>query len=124
MPIYEFMCQNCCKKSSFLIRNPAAPFRLECPFCGGSNLSRTISSFAYHKSLKTVWEESGEPTMYPGEDYCKDPRNIGRWAEKKFQEMGEEMPSQLEETIQAAREGELPESLKDLKGASPTASYY
>ncbi len=123
MPIYEFMCQNCCRKSSFLIRSSSASFSPECPFCGGTNLSRTISSFAYHKSLKTVWEESGEPTLHPSDDYYKDPRNIGRWAEKKFQEMGEEMPSQLQEKIQAARDGELPEPLKDLKGASPTAAY-
>jgi len=124
MPIYEFMCQSCRKKSSFLIRNPLASFSPKCPSCGGSNLSRIISSFAYHKSLKTVWEESGEPTMHPSNDYYKDPRNIGRWAEKRFKEMGEEMPSQLQEKIQAAREGELPEPLKDLKSASPTASYH
>jgi len=33
------------------------------------------------------------------------------------------MPSQLEEEIQAAREGVMPEPLKDLQSASPTASY-
>jgi len=46
--------------------------------------------------------------------YYKDPRNIGRWAEKRFQDMGIEMPSSVQETIQAAREGELPKPLKDL----------
>lgn len=123
MPIYEFMCQNCRKKSSFLVRNPLDPFSPKCPICGGSNLSRTISCFAYHKSMKTIWEESGEPTMHPSDEYYKRPENIGRWVEKKFQEMGEEIPSQVQETIQAAREGEFPEPLKDLKGASPTAAY-
>jgi hypothetical protein len=62
--------------------------------------------------------------MHPSDDYYKDPRNIGRWAEKKFQEMGEEMPSQLQEKIQVAREGVLPEPLKDLQSASPTAAYH
>ena len=61
--------------------------------------------------------------MHPGEDYYKDPRNIGRWVEKKFQDMGQELPSQIQERIQAAREGVLPEPLKDLEGASPTAAY-
>jgi len=73
--------------------------------------------------LKGVWEESDEPTMHPGEDYYKDPRNIGRWVEKKFQDMGQELPSQIQEKIQAAREGVLPEPLKDLESASPTAAY-
>jgi len=123
MPIYEFVCQNCHRKPSFLIRNLSTSFTIKCPFCGSTNLSRAISSFAYHKSLKTVWEESGEPTMHPSDDYYKDPRNIGRWAEKKFEQTGEEMPSQLKEEIQAAREGALPEPLKDLQSASPTAAY-
>lgn len=47
-------------------------------------------------------------------EYYKDPRNIGRWAEKRFQDMGMEMPDNVKETIQAAREGELPKPLKDL----------
>jgi hypothetical protein len=82
-----------------------------------------ISGFSYHKSLKTVWEESGEPTMHPGDDYYKDPRNIGRWVEKRFQDMGQELPSRIQEQIEAAREGVLPEPLKDLESASPTAAY-
>jgi len=123
MPIYEFICQNCHKKQSFLVRDISTTFTPECSFCGSTNLSRSVSSFAYHKSIDTVWEESGEPTMHPSEDYYRDPRNIGRWAEKRFREMGEEMPPQLQEKIQAAREGVLPEPLKDLQNASPTAAY-
>jgi hypothetical protein len=61
--------------------------------------------------------------MHPGDDYYKDPRNIGRWVEKKFQDMGQELPSQIQEQIQAAREGVLPEPLKDLESVSPTTAY-
>jgi putative FmdB family regulatory protein len=123
MPIYEFICQNCRRKLAFLVRDISAPFAPKCSSCGNTNLSRVISGFAYHKPLKTVWEESDEPTMHSGEDYYKDPRNIGRWVEKKFQDMGQELPSQIQEKIQAAREGVLPEPLKDLESASPTAAY-
>ena len=121
MPIYEFICQNCHRKSSFLIRDTSDPFAAKCSFCGSADLSRSISSFAYHKSLKTLWEESGTPE-HPSEDYYKDPRNIGRWAEKKFQEMGQELPPQIKEEIQAAREGVMPEPLKDFQSASPSAA--
>jgi len=124
VPIYEFVCQNCHRKASFLVRDITASFTPKCSFCGSTKLSRAISSFAYHKSLKTIWEEGGEPTMHPSADYYKDPRNIGRWAEKKFQEMGEELPPQIQGSIQAAREGVLPEPLKDLQSASPTAAYH
>ena len=46
-------------------------------------------------------------------DFYKDPRNIGRWTEKKFKDMGVDMPSELKQEIDAAREGELPESLTE-----------
>jgi len=123
MPIYEFICQNCHRRLSFLVRDISVPFAPKCSSCGNTNLSRVISGFAYHKPLQTVWEESGEPTMHPSDDYYKDPRNIGRWVEKKFQDMGQELPPRIQEKIQAAREGVLPEPLKDLGSASPTAAY-
>jgi len=123
VPIYEFICHDCRGKTSVLVRSISEPVSPTCRFCGSANLSRVVSGFAYHKSLETVWEESGEPSSHPSNDYYKDPRNIGRWAEKKFKEMGEEMPSQLKEEIQAAREGVMPGPLKDLQSASPTASY-
>jgi len=62
--------------------------------------------------------------MTPCQDYYKDPRNIGRWVEKKFKDMNMELPSEIQQKIQAAREGELPEPLKELKSASPDASYH
>ncbi len=123
MPIYEFVCQNCRRRLSFLIRYISGPIAPKCSSCGSTNLSRIISGFAHHKSMKTVWEDSGEPTMNPGDDYYRDPRNIGRWAEKKFHDMGQEIPAQIREKIQAAREGVLPEPLKELGSASPTATY-
>ncbi len=118
------MCQYCSRKASFFVRDVSAPFTPECSFCGSTSLSRAVSSFAYHKSLQTVWDESGEPTLHPSDDYYKDPRNIGRWVEKKFQQMGQELPSEVKQQIQAAREGEPPEPLKDLQSASPTTAYH
>jgi len=72
-----------------------------------------VSTFAYHKSTKDVHEESGEPSMMSGPDFYKDPRNIGRWTENKFKEMGIDVPPEVQEEIDAAREGELPDSLTE-----------
>ena len=123
MPIYEFICQNCQKRLAYLVRDISTPFAPKCSSCGNTELSRVVSGFTYHKSLNTVREESGEPTMHPGDDYYRDPRNIGRWVEKKFQDIGQELPSPIQEQIKAAREGVLPEPLKDLESVSPTATY-
>jgi hypothetical protein len=64
--------------------------------------------------MKTIHEESGEPQMFSSPDYYKDPRNIGRWAEKRAEQLGLEIPDQAQEMIQAARQGEMPEPLEDL----------
>ena len=113
MPIYEFLCQNCSTLSSIMVKSVSAPLTARCSACDGGDLVRVVSRFAYHKSMQTVWEESGEPKRSSGPDYYKDPRNVGRWTEKKFKEMGLDMPDSIKEEIQAAREGELPKSLKD-----------
>jgi putative FmdB family regulatory protein len=123
MPIYEFVCNSCSQRLSFLVRDATASFLPECSSCGGKSLTRAVSGFAYHKSLTTVWEQSGEPGVRPSDEYYRDPRNVGRWTEKRFHDMGLELPSQVDEQIRAAREGVLPTPLKDLESASPTAAY-
>lgn len=112
MPIYEFRCPKCNKRSTILIRQSS--ILPVCPHCGSDNLTRLISSFAYHRSIQSVHESSGDPDK-PSPDYYKDPRNIGRWVEKRFQEMGMDMPPEVQQTIQSAREGQLPDSVKDLQ---------
>ncbi|MFC1944207.1 FmdB family zinc ribbon protein [Chloroflexota bacterium] len=114
MPIYEFLCNDCHKRTSLFVKSITTHVAQICPSCGGP-LSRCISGFAFHKSLKTVHEAAGDPELLPtNPDYYKDPRNIGRWAEKRFSELGVDMPSQAQEMIAAAREGEMPDSVKGI----------
>jgi len=112
MPIYEFKCQDCDRLTSIFVRTPSAEYEAVCRHCGSRKLSRVISGFSYHKSEQTVLQEYGAEPKRP-EDY-RDPRQIGRWVERKFEEMGEDVPERTRKMIDAAREGEMPEPLKDL----------
>lgn len=114
MPVYEYICQACKRRTSVFVRKIGQEVSPVCASCGGRDLSRAFSSFAYHKSMATIHEESGSPDT-AGPDYYSDPRNIGRWTESKFEQYGMEMPSQVKEMIQSAREGELPAPVKDLQ---------
>lgn len=114
MPVYEFQCNQCKQRVSLFIRTISECTVLQCPICGGDDMTRLLSNFAYHRSMKSVHEESGD-VDHPGADFYKDPRNIGRWTENKFQEMGMEVPSNVQQMIQAAREGEMPAPIKDLQ---------
>jgi len=122
MPIYEFRCNGCQRKVSLFVRSITDFLSPECPHCGDRQLARVISRFAYHRSEPTRLEEAGPPQPYGGPDYYKDPRNIGRWAEHRLKELGMDMRSEeygetfseVREMIDAAREGEMPEPVKDL----------
>ncbi len=112
MPIYEFFCPNCQRKLSIFVKSIAAYTEATCPYCGSGELVRLMSNFGISRTIKSVHEEFSNPNS---PDYYKDPRNIGRWVEKKFREMGEEVPSQVREMIDAAREGEMPGPVKELQ---------
>lgn len=118
MPLYEFSCRSCGRDFVELVRSLSSDFKVACPACGGSELQRKVSSFAIRQSESTRLEKSGDPEK-PGPDFYKDPGNIGRWTEKKFKDMNIEMPSHLRDMIDASREGQLPDSMKDLK-SGPT----
>lgn len=51
MPIYEYRCRGCNRKSDVLWRNFSPPDTVECAGCGGNDTIRVISTVALHKSL-------------------------------------------------------------------------
>lgn len=111
MPIYEYSCKSCKRLTSQFVRNPDRETVPACQHCGGKT-ARVFSKFAHHKSEARVLEEYGEMPR-SAEEY-RDPRQIGRWVEKKFDDYGMDLPDGAREMIDAAREGELPDAVKDL----------
>lgn len=112
MPIYEFKCRDCGKLNSVFTRSVNIDVNAKCEKCGSKKLERTLSKFAHHKTEADILRDYGsEPKRL--EDY-KDPRQIGRWAERKFDEYGVDMPDEARKMIDAAREGEFPDPVKDL----------
>src|SRR3970040_303354 len=112
MPIYEYKCRKCGRLTSVFLRSAGSPTETRCEAWGSRSLERAISAFAYRRSESSVLADYGaEPKRL--EDY-KDPRQIGRWTERKFQEFGVDMPKEAREMIDTAREGESPAPVKDL----------
>ncbi len=112
MPIYEFTCKACGRLTSVFLKSMDAEVRAACSHCGSKKLARALSRFAYHKSEQRVLEEYGSEPR--GIDDYKDPRQIGRWVERKFDEYGMELPDKAREMIDAAREGEMPAPVDEL----------
>jgi len=114
MPIYEYRCAACGRVTEAFHRDLAKAKPPACEHCGSRKTSRAISRFATPKTEAQVLEQYGTPEPGAGPDAYKDPRQIGRWAEKRFEEMGVEMPQEAKRMIDAAREGDLPDPVKDL----------
>lgn len=57
MPVYEYACMDCEKLVSLLVKRVSDDAPPACPDCGGSNLRRLLSRFAFHKSLLSKLEQ-------------------------------------------------------------------
>ena len=51
MPIYEYQCQSCRRKTSLLWRNFSPPDSTTCRSCGSEETARVVSTFSFHRSL-------------------------------------------------------------------------
>jgi putative FmdB family regulatory protein len=56
VPVYEYACLDCKKVVSVLVKR-AADDGPPCPECGGRNVRRLISGFAFHRSMLSKLEQ-------------------------------------------------------------------
>lgn len=111
MPIYEYRCQKCERVSSVFVRSVKAELKPKCEHCGSMRMKRLMSRVQRTKSTQDVIDEYG--TSAPGQG-IEDPRQIGSWVERRFEEYGMDVPAETREMIDRAREGDLPDELGSL----------
>jgi putative FmdB family regulatory protein len=111
MPIYEYRCRPCGKLSSFFTRSINSALEPVCGHCQSREMVRRMSSFAMGKTLRSVHEQHPMGSGPSSPDFYSDPRNIGRNVEESFSRFGVEMPNSVRESIDAARQGEMPKGL-------------
>ena len=68
MPIYEYRCDACGKRSSALLPSYSSPDPA-CPHCGKSALKRLVSTFATARSGDDGGDDFGSDEMGDGEDF-------------------------------------------------------
>lgn len=112
MPIYEYRCGDCGRISSFFTRSVNTALEPRCNHCDSRRMQRRVSTFGMVKSTQSVHQRYPSAAGGPSPDYYSDPRNIGRYVEESFARYGIDMPESVRETINAAREGELPKGLE------------
>ncbi|HSA60942.1 MAG TPA: FmdB family zinc ribbon protein [Nitrospiraceae bacterium] len=107
MPIYEYLCQDCRKRSSILVLNLRNPPPVSCCLCGSSKLDRLLSRFAAPKSEEARLESLADPGNFGGLDE-NDPQSYARMMKKMGEEMGEDVGDDMEAMMdQAGDEGDI-----------------
>jgi putative FmdB family regulatory protein len=114
MPIYEYKCSDCARITNVFVRSVSSAVpEVKCEHCGSAEVARAVSTFGIGRTVSQVMDDYGDPGRDPGAQY-RDPRQIGSWAERKFDEYGMEMPKEARELINSAREGQFPAPMDDL----------
>jgi len=114
MPIYEYLCLECGHTTDVFQRVSNKVNEVLCKNCTSSAVTKIPSGFSTPQTDQQVMERHGAPGPGSGPETYRDPRQIGRWAESRFAEMGMEIPSETRKMIDAARDGHLPEQIDSL----------
>jgi putative FmdB family regulatory protein len=90
MPIYEYQCRDCHKRSALLVLNARDPAPASCRHCGSAHVDRLLSRFAAPKSEEARLESLANPDSLGGLDE-NDPQSVARFMKKMGEEMGEDV---------------------------------
>lgn len=104
MPIYEYQCNDCGRRSSFLVLK-GDEFRPVCKGCGGSRLTKLISRVAYLRSDEDRLERLADPSRLGDVDE-NDPRSMARWMKRMGKELGEDVGEDFDQMVEEAMEEE------------------
>ena len=107
MPIYEFECRSCHRKTTSLVLVRERVSEVRCKHCGGADLERLWSRFASPKSEDARLESLADPTALSGLDES-DPRSVAKFMKRMGAEMGEDMGEDIEQAIEEEMAGGKP----------------
>ncbi len=98
MPIYEYRCQRCGKKSDIFFRTFSAVTDARCPHCDSEQVDRLVSRVSFLKSWGSSldWMPSGESLYDVDED---DPQAMEGWLRRTRQEMGTDLGDSFADTM-------------------------
>jgi len=112
VPIYEYLCQDCRRRVSILVRSISNPGKPICPRCGGEHLERLMSRFARVRSEDDRLDALADPSSFGDLDE-NDPKSVARWAKKMGGELGEDLGEDFDQMMEEAIEEEASGKTKE-----------
>jgi putative FmdB family regulatory protein len=100
MPLYEYRCRDCKKRSTVLVLNLANQPSVACSHCKSARVERIMSRFASPKSEEARLESLGDPSKLAGLDE-NDPKSMARFMKTMGEEMGEDLGDDFSEAMES-----------------------
>jgi len=104
MPIYEFECLDCHRKTTALVMVRERINEVRCKKCGSANLEKLFSRFAMPKSEESRLESLADPSAM-GDIDENDPASVARFMKKMGREMGEDLGEDIDQAIEEEMAG-------------------
>ena len=111
MPIYEFRCHRCRRRTSVFTRSIGGPVKAVCSHCGSRDMSRLVSRVAVLHSEDDTFAGLDESSLADVDE--NDPRSMARWVRRMSRQMGEPMDAETETELERMEAGEMPEDFGD-----------
>ena len=90
MPIYEYLCRKCKRKSEIITFRVSEDVPVECRHCGSGDVFRVPSRVRVRMSEETRMERLADPSRLGGLDE-NDPKSMAKWMKSMSSEMGDEL---------------------------------
>ena len=105
MPIYEYRCPACRKRTSVFTRSMNAAESAACEHCGSPGATRVFSRVAVLRG-----DDGGDfPEAGLGDVDESDPRSVAKWVRKMSREMGEPLDGDMQSDLERMEAGEMPD---------------
>ena len=110
MPIYEYRCGNCQRRVSIFVKGLNYTQSLECPKCGGLDLSRLFSKFSIGKGewyqRNGIYEDILSDHQLVRGLESNHPRALAEWNRRMSRGADEEIIPEYEEMTEKLEAGE------------------
>ena len=113
LPVYEYRCGSCQRRSTRLFKTLAAVAIPDCPYCGQRALERLISrptllrGNAVGRDDHFAGPDEGMAEAIPDME-SGNPRSLARMTRQMSEEMGEDIPGEYEGVLRRMEAGEMP----------------
>jgi putative FmdB family regulatory protein len=103
LPIYEYRCNACRKRTSAFVRTVSSPAAPTCEHCGSADVERLFSRVAVLRGQDGL--DMAESSL--GDVDENDPRSVARWVRKMSRDMGEPLDADMQSELERMEVGDI-----------------